>query len=116
MEGIEILTTKEFAIDFAFNWESALIAGCTILCFCIVLGFLLSLDDYDYSSLVIGVISGIIFGVIIGMLGGVIGQTPTKYETRYQVLISDEVSMNDFLEQYEIVDQEGKIYTVREID
>lgn len=41
---------------------------------------------------------------------------PTAYETHYKVLISDEVSMNEFLEQYEIIDQEGKIFTVREVE
>ena len=33
---------------------------------------------------------------------------------KYQVTISDEVSLNDFMDKYEILDQEGKIYTVKE--
>ena len=37
-----------------------------------------------------------------------------EYETHYKVTISDEVEMNDFYETYEIVEQDGKIYTVRE--
>jgi hypothetical protein len=32
----------------------------------------------------------------------------------YKVTIDDSVSMNEFLDKYEILDQEGKIYTVRE--
>lgn len=32
----------------------------------------------------------------------------------YKVTIDDSVSMNEFLGKYEILDQEGKIYTVRE--
>jgi uncharacterized protein YacL len=32
----------------------------------------------------------------------------------YQVTIDDSVSMNEFLDKYEILDQEGKIYTVKE--
>ena len=32
----------------------------------------------------------------------------------YKVTIDDSVSMNEFLEKYEILDQEGKIYTVKE--
>lgn len=35
-----------------------------------------------------------------------------KYE--YKVIISDEVSLNEFYDKYEIVDQEGKIYTIKE--
>lgn len=37
-----------------------------------------------------------------------------KYETRYQVTIDDSVSMNEFQDKYEIIEVEGKIYTVRE--
>ena len=33
---------------------------------------------------------------------------------KYQVTISDEVSLNEFMDKYEILDQEGKIYTVKE--
>ena len=32
----------------------------------------------------------------------------------YEVTIDDSVSMNEFLDKYEILDQEGKIYTVKE--
>ena len=32
----------------------------------------------------------------------------------YKVYIEDNVSYNDFMEKYEILDQEGKIYTIKE--
>lgn len=32
----------------------------------------------------------------------------------YKVTIDDSVSMNEFLDKYEIIDQEGKIYIVKE--
>ncbi len=32
----------------------------------------------------------------------------------YEVIVDDSVSMNEFLDKYEIIDQEGKIYTVKE--
>lgn len=37
-------------------------------------------------------------------------------EYKYQVTISDEVSMSKFLEKYEIESVDGKIYTVTEIN
>lgn len=37
-----------------------------------------------------------------------------KYETRYQVTVDDSVSMNEFQNKYEIIEVEGKIYTVKE--
>lgn len=35
--------------------------------------------------------------------------------TRYKVTISDDVKLIEFLEQYEILDTEGEIYTIREV-
>lgn len=40
----------------------------------------------------------------------------TKIETRYDVTISDEVKLTEFNEKYEIIEQKGKIYTIREKD
>lgn len=37
-----------------------------------------------------------------------------KYETRYQVTVDDSVSMNEFQNKYEIIEVDGKIYTVKE--
>lgn len=54
--------------------------------------------------------------VIMGIMGNVDKQLLTeptgKYE--YQVTIDDSVSMNEFYEKYEIVEVNGKIYTIRE--
>ena len=37
-----------------------------------------------------------------------------KYQTRYEVTISDEVNFNEFNSKYEIVTQNGLIYTIIE--
>jgi hypothetical protein len=77
-------------------------------------GLVLSLLFDDWSCMpiltVAGIISGVFFGGVVGFGDGI----PTEHETHYKVIISDEVSMNEFLERYEIIEQEGKIYTVRE--
>jgi hypothetical protein len=36
--------------------------------------------------------------------------------TRYKVTISEDVKLVEFLEQYEILDTEGEIYTIREVN
>ena len=46
------------------------------------------------------------------MVGVFIVMTPP--ETHYQVIVDDSVSMNDFNERYEIIEQEGQIITVKE--
>lgn len=37
-----------------------------------------------------------------------------KYQTRYEVTVSDEVNFNEFNSKYEIVTQNGLIYTIVE--
>ena len=113
MTGVEILATQEVATAFAFNWP---ICICLTILITIVFTFIGFLADIDNCCLgwVIGLCAGLIIGSVIGMNFAERGGTPTEYETQYKVTISDEVQMNDFLERYEIVSQEGKIYTVRE--
>ena len=50
---------------------------------------------------------------IVGSLGGTNSKTDISH-TELKVTIDDSVSMNEFLDKYEILDQEGKIYTVKE--
>jgi hypothetical protein len=115
MEGVEILNQFEVAIEHCFNW--------TVFWFIVgfigagmgVIGLLLWLiDNCEFSAFPAMVVIGIVFGVIIGGIFAGMEGIPTKYETRYQVTITDEVKMTEFNERYEILDQEGKIYTVRE--
>ena len=114
MNGIEILSSKEVASMFSFNWTSfGVLAGVLFAVF-IVIGLIFSVKDKDWAYLTLSSIVGIILAAMFGGLFGTITSTPTEYETQYKITISDEVSMNKFAEKYEILDQEGKIYTVRE--
>ena len=51
--------------------------------------------------------------ILVGILGVSENKTDISY-IEYKVTIDDSVSMNEFLDKYEILDQEGKIYTVKE--
>ena len=59
----------------------------------------------EFAILIVCVVLFIICGCLI---------PEDKYETHYQVTIDDSVSMNEFQNKYEIIEVEGKIYTVRE--
>ena len=89
---------------------------------------------------VIGLLSGLILSIVAWVRDGFEGEfillalgltlacfflgfvltIATEHETdtvdyiEYKVTIDDSVSMNEFLDKYEILDQEGKIYTVKE--
>ena len=114
MTGVEILATQEIATAWTFNWIGCFTWFGVALGAFIIAGGIAGVVHSDASLFGALAIVGIIFSVGIGVLVGFFDGTPTEYETQYKVTISDEVLMNDFLESYEIIDQEGKIYTVRE--
>lgn len=114
MNGVEILAINEIVAETTFNWVAFLIPFCIIVALFLGVGFLFSSMYKDKLQIVIGMILGIVLGCIFGVACGVAIGIPTAYESQYKVTISDEVQMNSFLEKYEILDQEGKIYTVRE--
>ena len=115
MTGVEILAAQEVAVEFSFNWTIfwIIVAGITFAV------LIYSCIDVCKGNCHWGLIPeltvvGLIGGMIIGSMFGKAAGRPIKYETLYKVTISDAVSMNDFLEKYEIVKTEGQIYTVRE--
>ena len=114
MNGIEILAAQKVATAWTFSWTGFFIMfGIAIGLFVIggcIAGFVHR--DVKLCGAVIGI--GVLVSIFFGMLIGYDVKEPTKYETQYKITISDEVPMNEFLERYEIISQEGKIYTVRE--
>ncbi len=113
MTGVEILATTEVGTTFDFCWT----AFWSIFIGAMVIGTIVALiryrnvrDESGFFALIPISFISLIFGALLG-----IGLSePTKYETHYEVTISDEVNFNEFNERYEILDQDGKIYTVRE--
>ena len=116
MTGVEILAAQEVATAFTFNWIASFICFGAIFTIFILIGFAMSVCFDDWKQMIIGLIVGTLLGAVFGGIFGCGLKTPTKFENQYKVIISDEVSMNEFLERYEIIEQEGKIYTVREIE
>ena len=115
MNGVEILFTEQVVSESAFNttaFLTALVASLVILTLIGIVGYKCGFDDWTIIPFCIVV--GIVVGLFIGFVLGRAFETPTAYETHYKVTIDDSVSMNEFNEKYEILDQEGKIYTVKE--
>ena len=108
MNGVIILNSYESLTNF----NSILLIS--ILCawfFAVAILALFALLKYGCNSwkepafLVICVVLTIVCGCLI---------PEDKYETHYQVTVDNSVSMNKFQNKYEIIEVEGKIYTVRE--
>ena len=115
MSGVEILATEEVAIAWeSWNWKGFLSTVGICFLVSIIVSFLTSVTEdwrLGVTVFLIGFIAGsALFGTLVGCNTG----EPIEYETQYKVVIDDSVSMNEFTEKYEIIDQDGKIYTVRE--
>ena len=116
MTGVEILAMEEVAINFTFNWVAFFICFGAVLTIFILIGIAMSMCFDDWKQLLVGLIVGTIIGGVFGTIIGFGSGTPTAFENQYKVTITDEVSMNEFTDTYEIINQDGKIYTVRERD
>lgn len=87
--------------------------GAVILIALTIIGIVLAIWKKDFSYIVVF----IVFGVFMGLLGtGLFGKYIPRETGKitYQVTISDNVSFNEFADKYEIVAQDGLIYTVKE--
>lgn len=113
MTGIEILSSTEAGVNYTSNWWLAGFIWISIILLGGLIGFLL--DDIDrFEAALVGGLIGAAAGVLVWFCVACLGYHPTAYETHYKVIIDDSVSMNEFLDKYEILDQEGKIYTIKE--
>lgn len=112
MTGVEILAMEEVVVNTSYNWTA--FAICFIIVFVIfsIPGIIISFNkkEKNYFFVIFFTILGAIFSFVVG--AGM--EVPSEYTTHYKVTISDEVQLNEFNERYEIIGQEGKIYTVRE--
>lgn len=115
MQGVEILTTTQLITEWATNWTAFWVTCAIIFAILLVIGIIKGIEDGDIFEFIGFSVTGVVFGALGGaLIGGVLLSTPVDYETHYKVTISEEVSMAEFYEHYEVVDQDGKIFTIRE--
>lgn len=117
MTGVEILSSKEVASNFSFNWTAFWIVAAILFVICLII-YLCTVWEVEVIPWTIAMIGIWIFISVLfgGLFGGVICPTATEYTTEYKVCFEADIDMNDFTEKYEIIDQEGKIFTIRERD
>lgn len=110
MEGVTILNTIEVITStWGFSIAGLLFAIVALL---ILIGTIFSIiKDEGLEASVFGLITGISVFISLMCFG-----TANEYFDyyKYQVIIDDSVSLTEFMEKYEILDQEGLIYTVKE--
>lgn len=116
MTGVEILNQFEVVIDTAFSWKSFWIGLAIGAVVGLATAFVFGCSEGEWEAFAVGCAIFIpIIGLFCALLGGgVLAKEPVEYETRYEVSINEEVSMQEFMDRYEIVETRGSIYTVRE--
>lgn len=85
-----------------------------ILSVLIVLAIRLAVINKDAGWLVSTLLPMIVLVAVVGLAIYSFKLYFEPAETTYKVIVSDDISVNKFLEKYEIVSIEGKIYEVRE--
>ena len=108
MEGIEVLATGTMGIGSTANWGLIIVVGLFIGG---MVGIIVGFCDYSVLS---GLGIGLLVFLLVGSIIAIITEGPAYTVPTYKVIIEDTVSMNDFSERYEIINQEGKIFTIRE--
>lgn len=118
MNGVTILNSMEVVAETAHDWNTR----CTVS-FCIMVIGLLSLlvmiwisgkmHEEIFNVLSVICSAMFVFGLVFTLLFYKI-EKPISYKTQYQVTADDSVTLNEFLENYNIISIDGKIYTVEE--
>ena len=108
MNGVIILNSYKYLTNFDSILLMSILCAWSLAAAIVALFALLKYgcDSWkEFAFLVICVVLTIVCGCLI---------PDDKYETHYQVTVNNSVSMNEFQNKYEIIEVEGKIYTVRE--
>lgn len=114
MNGVEILFIEQVAIDWKYNWAVFWITLTIICALVLFIGVTESIKSKDWMCLLVSILFATVLGAPLAFMFGWVTKTPIEYANQYKVTISDEVLMNEFTEKYDIISQEGRIYTVRE--
>ena len=89
------------------------VGGLIFVMFIAVIGFIfdsIKMFVYAGAAFIVFAITGISLGII-----GITFITVPDY-TKYEVVLDDSVSMNEFMNTYEVLEQRGQIYVVKEIE
>ena len=108
MDGVIILNSYESLTNFGSILLMSILCAWSLAAAIVALFALLKYgcDSWkEFAILVVCVVLFIVCGCLI---------PEDKYETHYQVTVDNSVSMNEFQNKYEIIEVEGKIYTIRE--
>ena len=114
MSGVNILATETIEVAHPILHTMGWIAVPMIL-----IGAILTIIGIaaDYEGCGLTGLAMIVLSFIIAITSAIAGQyiTVPAYQ-KYEVILDDSVSMNEFMNTYEVLEQRGQIYVVKEIE
>ncbi len=115
MQGVTILNEQSvYQVDY-LGWLFFLFLGIGF-----GIGLILAIKEWVDFGWGANMIWLIFMATSVGAYIGVIGLLFSEHETsvvdhiEYKVTVSEDVTFNEFMSKYEVVDQEGLIYIVKE--
>lgn len=116
LKGINVLNTYDIVnSEWNTTMLSAVVFSFIAVASIIIIIYMLVDSKQKRDAFVPSAICGVF--VFISMCISIHGFThlpENKYQTRYEVTISDDVNFNEFTSKYQVVKQEGLIYTIVE--
>ena len=111
MTGVEILSSQTIYNTILPGW-------CGVLALLLMMASCIGTGVFStYRKIGLTIISCVLIVVSVVVITlSLLSNHNSINHIEYKVTIDNSLSMNEFLENYEILDQEGRIYTVKEIN
>ena len=109
LDGITLLDTGTKVVSYTWGWRWGGVIAAIFAIFLIVVFIICTIDGTGGEIFFVA-------GIFVGMLSLFIfvHAKPAKTINTYSVIIDDSVSMTEFYDKYEVLDIQGKIFTITE--
>ena len=117
MDGVTILNEIEVVhiVNDTFNHTAGFIGFWITILICASVGFFIGrIDCEEITGTLVGALVGIVFGLLAtAIVGSAFSYPPeTKTTIRYEVIVDNSVSLTEFYEHYNVIEQRGEIFVV----
>ena len=113
MAGINVLAEEAITISqYSFAWNGWTIF-CYIMAMCFVIFTIALIADRDITCILAGVFAMFMFVLGTG-IANIKGEEKVYDHSEYLVTIDETVSFSEFNQKYEVIEQNGELYRIKE--